>query len=218
MAALMLQRSAGLISDEELAKAMASRQAIAAGQDTTAPPTTPGAAPAAATSAFGIGGPFLVSTPNPFTAERFRGQVGNGGLPTVDDPFVEGIRKQAGTAVPENIMRLGSMLGATPGARADFARFLGMGQQTAEDFPETIASDTAAAARLMATNVQNNPFISPEGLSMLQRGLLPNPNMIQAAFWRHSDPVTKQTMLGLYRERGLLPEQLGASAEAARPT
>jgi hypothetical protein len=215
MAALQLQRDAGLISDEQLQKAMQNQQLLA----TAGTPGAPGAAPGMATSAFGIGGPFLVSTPNPFTAERFLGQVGDGGIPTVDKPFLETLQTQAkATGVPENIMRVGSMLGATPGARADFARFLGMGQSTAEDFPEKIHPELAASARRMADEVQNNPFISPEGLSMLQRGLMPNPNMIQAAFWRHADPVTKQKMLGLYQERGVLPEQIGAAAEAARPS
>jgi hypothetical protein len=76
---------------------------------------------------------------------------------------------------------------------------------------------TAEAAKLLAGAVQNNPFISVEGLGQLQRGVAPLLNQIDPAFFRHTSPVIVKSLLGLLQSFGVRPEDVAFQQQAARP-
>lgn len=144
---------------------------------------------------------------------------GTAGVPTpppVQDPGGEAPGQEVDRpATPEELERMSFMLSNQPGARPAFAQFLG------RDMPVSETSATSEAANLLAGSVAENPFISPEGLSMLQRGFAPALNTISSAFWRHTSPVIRQAMLGLLQANPaapIRPEDVAHFAEATRPT
>ena len=76
---------------------------------------------------------------------------------------------------------------------------------------------TAEAARGLAGALQNNPFISVEGLGNLQRGVGPLLNQIDPAFFRNTSPVIVQSLLGLLQSLGQRPEDVIHFIQATRP-
>lgn len=157
--------------------------------------------PGSLTSALGPGGPFLITSDNPFTQARFGGQVGGGtNIPTIGETTAQGTEKQ----------RLD-----------DLRRFDRLGFAKEMDARRGVTlqgkGKTGEVAKLLATDVQNNPFISTEGLGQLQRGLAPLLNQIDPAFFRHTSPVIVQSLLGLYQSLGVRIEDIIFQQQAARP-
>ncbi|KKN40290.1 hypothetical protein LCGC14_0735000 [marine sediment metagenome] len=164
-------------------------------------PFSVAAAGTSLTSALGPGGQFLVTSDNPFTQSRFGGQVGGGtNIPTIAETTPEGADRQR---------------------MADLQRFDRLGFAKELDRRRGITlqgtGKTGEVAKLLATDVQNNPFISPEGLGQLQRGLAPLLNQIDPAFFRHTNPIIVQSMLGLLQSLGVRPESVAFQQQAARP-
>lgn len=95
--------------------------------------------------------------------------------------------------------------------RADFARNLGSGQ------PVNTNEQIANAARLLAGAVENNPFITVEGLDRLQRGFVPDLNMIRPEFFRQSDPVVTAALQGLLESVSVTRQSQEQFVNVTRP-
>ncbi len=153
------------------------------------------------TSALGPGGPFLITSDNPFTQSRFGGQIGGGSnIPTIGESTPEGTDRQR----LEDLRRFD---------RLGFAKEM----DARRGITEEGTGKTAEASRLLAGALQNNPFISTEGLGQLQRGVAPLLNQIDPAFFRHTSPVIVKALVGLLQSFGIRPEDLAFQQQAARP-
>ncbi len=164
-------------------------------------PFSTAAAGTSLTSALGPGGPFLVTSDNPFTQSRFGGQIGGGtNIPTIAETTPEGADRQ----MMDDLRRFD---------RLGFAKEL----DRRRGITEQGTGKTAEASKLLAGALQNNPFISPEGLGQLQRGVAPLLNQIDPAFFRHTSPVIVKSLLGLLQSFGVRPEDVAFQQQAARP-
>jgi len=96
--------------------------------------------------------------------------------------------------------------------RAQFAYNLGSQMGLQEN-----TGPLANAARLLANSLAGNPFISPEGLANLQRGLLPNMNALSPAFFQNTSPTIADALQGLYRSGGIRTPDLMFALQQMAP-